>query len=101
MGWARKLLLEDVGNELNAEDVTRELETLKKVVRNSFRQDMSQDDKIELLLKQNAELKLYLAGLIRLLAADEVIELRELENLVDLIDGEDGKKDGVFEGDLI
>lgn len=101
MGWGRQLLLDDFGNPLDSQDVERELQTLKKVVRNSFRQDMSQDDMIELLLKQNAELKLYLAGLVRLLGADQVIDLKELEALVELIDGEDGKVDGVYEGDIL
>lgn len=101
MGWGRTLLLGDVGNRLDIEDCERDVRGLKRELRGAFRKDMSQDRKIQHLLKENAELKLYLASVIRLLQAKEIISKDDLETIVKTIDAEDGKLDGLFEGDVV
>lgn len=62
---------------------------------------MSQDEKIECLIRENAQIKLYLAGVIRLLTANGTISKNELEKMVEKLDSEDGKKDGKYEGDIV
>jgi len=62
---------------------------------------LSQDQKIEALINENAELKLYLASLIRLLMAKGNITQQELEAMVKSVDAEDGKQDGQLNTDIV
>ena len=94
MGWGRTLLLGDIGNRLDIADTERDLERLKQEVAQGFRVDMSQDEKIEALVRENGELKLYLAALIRLLVAKGSVSEAELQAMVAAVDAEDGKADG-------
>ncbi|MBC2602490.1 hypothetical protein [Puniceicoccus vermicola] len=61
MGWGRTLFLGDVGNRLDIQDTERDIDSLKREIRGSFHKDLSQDQKIEKLIAENAEMKLYLA----------------------------------------
>lgn len=100
MGWGRTLLLGDVGNRLDIEDCERELKHMQRELRGGYRKDMSQDKKIERLQEENAELKLYLASMVRLLMSKGTFERSELEAIVNAIDAEDGKKDGKMTGEI-
>ena len=100
MGWGRTLFLGDVGNRLDIEDTERDIERLKREIAGGMRTDMSQDERINALVAENGELKLYLAGLIRLLTAKGAISTDELRAVVDAVDGEDGSIDGKFGGDI-
>ena len=53
------------------------------------------------LIKENAELKLYLATLLRLLTKKDVISEQELRAMVSAIDLEDGTADGKYDGNLV
>ena len=101
MGWGRTLLLGDIGNRLDIEDTEHNIENIKRELSTSFTKDRSQDEKIESLIQENAQLKLYLAGVIRLLTANGTISKNELEKMVDKLDSEDGKKDGKYDGDIV
>ena len=100
MGWGRTLLLGDIGNRLDIEDTERDIEELKRELRGSFNKDMSQDKKIDALISQNAELKLYLASIIRLLLTKGVIGPDELKAIVEKLDAQDGSVDGNYDGGL-
>lgn len=100
MGWARTLLLGDVGNRLDIEDTEHEIRRLKHDLRGKFRKDMSQDQQIEALADENAELKLYVVSLIRLLSRKGVVTADELEAMVECIDAEDGESNGRYDGPL-
>ena len=69
MGWGRTLLLGDIGNRLDIADTEENIDRLKRKMAKVFRNDMSQDEKMEVLVRENAELKLYLAAVVRLLLA--------------------------------
>lgn len=86
MGWGRTLLLGDIGNRLDIEDTERDIVHLKQEMSVAFRRDLSQDQQISQLIDENAELKLYLVGVIRLLAAKGVISSAELRAMVDAVD---------------
>ena len=101
MGWGRTLLLGDIGNRLDIEDTERSIAEIRHDLNQFNRKDLSHDQKICELKKENAELKLYLASLIRLMLAKGQINLDELENMVSIIDHEDGKADGGHDGDII
>ncbi len=100
MGWGRTLLLGDIGNRLDIADTESDIAQLKQEISDKFHKDMSQDQKIDTLLNENAELKLYLASIIRLLTAKGVISKKELKTMVETIDAEDGSSDGKYEGNI-
>lgn len=100
MGWGRTMLLGDIGNRLDIEDTEQEISGLKQRLRNSAGVDLNQDQKISELEKENGELKLYMAALIRLLLSKGTISNEELTQLVEEIDGADGRVDGQFSGSI-
>ena len=79
MGWGRTLLLGDIGNRLDIADTESDIAQLKQKISDKFHKDMSQDQKIDTLLNENAELKLYFASIIRTLTAKGVISKEELK----------------------
>ena len=101
MGWGRTLLLGDIGNRLDIEDTERDLASLKREIRGAFHKDMSQDKKIDTLISENAELKLYLASLIRLLVTKDIVSPEELTAVVAKVDAEDGSADGQYNGEIV
>ncbi len=101
MGWGRTLLLGDIGNRLDIEDTERDIARLKRELAGVFRNDMSQDQKMEVLVRENAELKLCLAAVVRLLLAKGAIAKAELETMVEALDAEDGRSDGKYDGEII
>ena len=101
MGWARTLLLGDIGNRLDIEDTEREITKLSRKIFKASLTDMSQDQKIDTLLKENAELKLYLVSVIRLLTAKGTLSRKELKAMVEAVDAEDGSSDGKYEGSVV
>jgi hypothetical protein len=58
MGWGRTLLLGDIGNRLDIADTERNLEDLRRELAGSYQKDLSQDETIRKLVRENAELKL-------------------------------------------
>jgi hypothetical protein len=101
MGWGRTLLLGDIGNRLDIGDTERDVARLRREIAGSFHKDMSQDKKIEALIAENAELKLYLASVVRLLTTKGMISAEELRSMVDAVDTEDGSSDGKYDGDIV
>jgi hypothetical protein len=101
MGWGRTLFLGDIGNRLDIEDTERDISHLKREIRGVFHKDMSQDKKIDALISENAELKLYLASFIRLLVTKGWIAPEELAAVVEKVDAEDGRADGKYDGDIV
>ncbi|MFH1417979.1 MAG: hypothetical protein ABII12_06810 [Planctomycetota bacterium] len=86
MGWGRTLLLGDIGNRLDIADTERDIGALKQELGRKRQLDQSQDQAIRVLQKENEELKLYLASLLRLLVSKQVLSREELSSFVRLID---------------
>lgn len=101
MGWGRTLFLGDIGNRLDIEDTERDIQQMKHRLSSAQNKDASQDHIISELIIEHAQAKLYLASLVRLLLAKGSITKEELETMVDAIDTEDGKADGMFHGDIV
>lgn len=101
MGWGRTLLLGDIGNRLDIEDTEREIARLSRKIFKASLTDMSQDQKIDTLIKENAELKLYLVSVVRLLAAKGTLSRDALKAMVEAVDAEDGSSDGKYEGNIV
>jgi len=51
--------------------------------------------------KENNELRLYLASLVRYLGSQGVLKKSEFRDLVDAVDAEDGDANGAYEGDIV
>jgi oligoendopeptidase F len=101
MGWARTLFLGDIGNRLDIADTENEIAQIRQELANVYGQDDSQDEKIRKLIAENAELKLYVAALVRLLIRKDCIAKTDLESIVAAVDAEDGTADGRFTGRVV
>jgi len=101
MGWGRTLLLGDIGNRLDIADTERDIAGLKRELAGSSQKDLSQDEMIRRLVAENAELKLYLASVVRLLVRKGILSRDELQAMVAAIDAEDGRTDGRFTGKIV
>lgn len=97
MGWGRMLLLGNLGQQMDIEDQRREIEEL----RNQLRQDARQRGDhvtMTMLAAENAELRLYLAALVRYMVAKGQIDPEEFEQLLEAVDAADGATDGGYTG---
>ena len=101
MGWGRTLFLGDIGNRLDIEDTERDIRQLKRKIAGEQNSNASQEQIITQLIIENAQTKLYLASIVRLMLSKGAITKQELEIMVDTIDAEDGKADGMFHGDIV
>ena len=100
MGWGRTLFLGDIGNRLDIEDTERDIQQLKYKLDQAQHNNASKDQIINRLIVENAQTKLYLASIVRLLLSKGSITKQELEAMVNAIDAEDGKSDGMFNGNI-
>lgn len=100
MGWGRMLLLGNVGQQLDIQDAEQALASLRTEVESATQADATLSRRLELLTAENAELKLYLAAIIRLLVAKGTVTDAELRLIVDSLDREDGRADGRYDGKL-
>jgi hypothetical protein len=86
MGWGRTLLLGDIGTQLNLDDVERDLENVKDFLRQQQETSNSDKNLFVAIQRENHDLKMYLATLIRLLVSKNVLTQDELNRFVDLLD---------------
>jgi len=88
MGWGRMLLMGNVGQQLDIGDLNSAIAGMHSSVAENLQVDREQGRSIELLHRENQELKLYLATLIRLLVAKGVLQQEEVETTVRAIETE-------------
>jgi hypothetical protein len=100
MGWGRMLLLGNVGQQLDIHDAEESLAALRTEVQSAAQADAGLSRRLDLLAAENAELKLYLAAVVRLLVAKGAVTDAELRRIVDALDREDGRADGRYDGAL-
>jgi hypothetical protein len=101
MGWGRWLLLGDLGQQMDIADQQAEIEKLKDQLHSRHRPSTAVDRQLTTLQRENDELKLYLAAIIRLLLARKVATLEEVKAMVTAVDREDGVEDDRFTGSLL
>lgn len=103
MGWGRMLLLGDLGQQLDLHDQKQEIDSLRRELRSASasRATHGLDQRVAQLERENDELRLYLAALIRHLTAKGVVNAIDLRGIVRAIDAEDGKVDGSYEGEIL
>lgn len=101
MGWGRMLLLGNLGQQLDIEEQRQEIQELRSRVRSESRGAVrSIELRLDTLERQTDEIRLYLAVIVRYLAAKGQIDLREFEKLIDEVDAADGTADGRYKGPL-
>jgi len=101
MGWARTLILGDAGNRLDIHDCEEDIKILKTSLMEIHTDSQSQDEELLKLRRESDQLKLYLAAVIRLLAARNVLTVEQLQKMVNIIDSEDGAIDGKIREDIV
>ncbi|HLP25239.1 MAG TPA: hypothetical protein VK477_06155 [Acidobacteriota bacterium] len=100
MGWGRMFLLGNVGQQMDIHDTQHALRELALEAERAARASDRASHSVNALARENAELKLYLAAITRLLLAKGVITSQELSDIVDAIDRSDGRVDGGFSGKI-
>jgi cell division septum initiation protein DivIVA len=102
MGWGRMLLLGNWGQQMDIEDQRMEIEELRQQLAAGARAgDTTLKNRVAQLEKENGELRLYLASLIRYLRHKGVLRQDEFHKLVETIDREDGDADNGYRGKII
>lgn len=94
MGWARTLLLGDIGNRLDIADAEAEI---NRIERQQFRANSALDAKEREIASLKDELgrqKLATQALTRFLIEKGIIEAAELADFISQVDAEDGVTDG-------
>ena len=91
MGWGRMFLMGNVGQQLDIGDLESCVTEMQKAFLDNQRTDLGQAKNIAALQRENQDLKLYLATLLRLLVAKGVIKSEEVETIVRAIET-DGKR---------
>jgi len=86
MGWGRMMLLGNVGQQMDIGDLENAVEQIRGDFAEKEQVDHEQGQDIERLKRENHDLKLYLATLVRLLVSKGVVQQSEVETIVDAID---------------
>ncbi len=86
MGWGRMMLMGNVGQQLDIQDLENAIREMQSAFSQTQNLDRSQERSIEELQRENHELKLYLATLVKLLVAKGVIRQEEVDAAVQAIE---------------
>ena len=84
MGWARTLLLGDIGNRLDIQDTEADIDLIRRELGKTRRLDESQEKAILQLQRENEQLELCVAALVKTLERKGILTPDELSNLVDM-----------------
>jgi hypothetical protein len=86
MGWGRMMLLGNVGQQLDIGELESAVTEMQSAFLENQRTDLGQARNIAQLERENRDLKLYLATLIRLLVSKSLIKPEEIETIVRAIE---------------
>lgn len=101
MGWGRTFFLGDIGNRLDIAECEQDIKVLKESLMQIHQEGQSQDTELMAVQRENDQLKLYVAAVIRLLISKGVLREEEIRKMVDIIDAEDGALDGKSRNDIL
>lgn len=104
MGWGRFFFLGDVGQQLDLDEMRQGLAVERaRLSRERARNRSAREDleaRFVALERENDELRLYLAAVVRHLLEKRLLVRTELEALLSEIDAEDGASDGGHAGPI-
>lgn len=86
MGWGRMLFLGNLGQQLDIGDLETSIGEMQSAFLENQQIDLKQQRSIADLQRENQELKLYLATMVRLLVAKGVMKSEEVEATVNAIE---------------
>jgi hypothetical protein len=86
MGWARALMLGDVGNQLDIQDARAELDRLRRTNAAGDWKDREQDESLRKLYDENEQLKLCLGALVRLLVAKGSVSAGDVAEILNVLE---------------
>jgi hypothetical protein len=86
MGWGRMLFLGNVGQQLDIGDLENSIGEMQSAFLENQQIDLKQARSIADLQRENQELKLYLATVVRLLVSKGVLKSEEVEATVNAIE---------------
>jgi hypothetical protein len=86
MGWARMLLLGDLGQQLDIEEARGELDRVRRSVSAGAVKDYEQDERILALSNENEQLKLCAITLVRLLVSRGVVYPQDVGEILNVLD---------------
>ena len=86
MGWGRMLLMGNVGQQLDIGDVENAVNEMQSAFLENQQVDLKQERSITELRRENQELKLYLATMVRLLVSKGVLKPEEVEATVNAVE---------------
>lgn len=104
MGWGRYFFLGDLGQQLDIHEMNdvlsreRQQRFRERERRRTEREGL--DERFAALERENDELRLYLAVVVRHLLQKKLLVRTELEALMSEIDAEDGSSDGRNRGPI-
>jgi hypothetical protein len=101
MGWLRLLFLGDIGQQLDLSDQRAEIDCLRAQLQSRHAQSLSNEDRLDLLQRENDELKLYVATVLRVLIVKNVATIDEVKALVEMLDRGDGTEDQKYSGEIL
>jgi hypothetical protein len=86
MGWGRMMLLGNVGQQMDIGDLGNAVDQMRGDIAQKDQVDREQGFDIERLKRENHDLKLYVATLIRLLVSKGVLKQEEVDAIVSAIE---------------
>ena len=86
MGWGRMMLLGNVGQQMDIGDLEGAVDQMRGDMAQKDQVDREQGMDIERLKRENHDLKLYLATLIRLLVSKGALKQEEVDAIVSAIE---------------
>ncbi len=86
MGWGRMLLMGNFGQQLDIGDVENAVNEMQSAFLENHQVDLKQEHSITELRRENQDLKLYLATIVRLLVSKGVLKPEEVEATVNAIE---------------
>jgi hypothetical protein len=101
MGWGRWFFLGDLGQQMDLADHEAEIERLKEQFQSRPQVPSSVEQRLETLQRENDELKLYLAAVLRLLVSKKLATAEDIRVVVAAVDREDGAEDKKHSGSLL
>ena len=93
MGWGRWFFLGDLGQQMDLADHETEIERLKEQIQSKPQVPASVEHRLQMLQRENNELKLYLAAILRLFVTKKLATADDIRAVVAAVDREDGTED--------
>ena len=91
MGWGRMLLLGNIGQQMDIGDLNKAIAEMQSASLENQQTDLKQERGIAELRRENRDLKMYLATVIRLLVAKGVLSAGEVQAVVQAIEPDESE----------